>query len=94
MTAVIDSMDREFYFMNETREQLPQLLNQLNNQIGELESLMQRLHFSLGELTHSSINEFQSAHPEISQPLYDAEILSFSRRFESSESQLARILHC
>ena len=69
------------------QSQLPDLVNHLNSQLCELESLMEKLHFSLSEL--------QLAHPNISAPLSDAALLRSDVPLrEPLEFPLARISLC
>ncbi len=73
--------------MHEYRTHIPQLVDQLNHQICELESLMERLHFSLSEL--------QVEHPNTFGMPSDAGVLSSDVPLrEPLEFRPARISHC
>ena len=70
-----------------TQPQNTQLVDQLNFQICELETLMQKFHFSL--------NELRLAHPNSAGTLADAGFLkSDSPLREPLEFRPARISHC
>lgn len=85
LILVMDCHGSGVTVMHESHNQ--QLVDRLNNQICELESLMQKLHFSLSEL--------QLAHPNSAEIFSGAELrLSDAPLQEPLEFRPARISLC